>query len=36
MTGEQAAQVLKDYLWEYERKEILEYQNVYWFNIAER
>ena len=36
MTGTQAAQVLKDYLWEHERKEILEYDCVYWFNVAER
>ena len=36
MTGEEAFKILSPYLWEYEKTEILEFETIYFFNIAER
>lgn len=36
MTGQEAARVLHQYLWEYEKAEILDYEQVYFFNVQER
>jgi len=36
MQRDEAARVLAPYLWEIERREILEYDVIYFFNINER
>ncbi len=36
MPCEEAARLLALYLWEYEKKEILEFETIYFFNVAER
>ncbi len=36
MSGQEASKLFNNYLTEYEKKEILEYQNVYYFNVQER
>ena len=36
MTSQEAARVLAPYLWEYEKKEIFEYDTIYYFNVNER
>jgi hypothetical protein len=33
MSGTEAARVLNPYLWEFEKAEILEYEQIYYFNI---
>lgn len=36
MSGADAAKVFSQYLWEYEKTEILEYDYVYYFSVNER
>ena len=36
MSNQEAARVLAPYLWEYEKREIFEYETIYYFNINER
>jgi len=36
MTAEEASRVLAPYLWEVERREIFEYDTIYFFPVAER
>lgn len=36
MTGPDAAKFLGQYLWEYEKNEVLEHDTVYFFNVQER
>ena len=36
MPSSEAARVLAPYLWEYEKKEIEDFQTVYFFNVNER
>jgi hypothetical protein len=36
MTADEAFKVLNPYLWEIEKREIFEYQTIYFFNIEER
>ena len=36
MSSTEAARTLSHYLFETERQEILDYETVYYFNIAER
>lgn len=36
MSGEEASRLLAVYLWDYEKQEILEYENAYYFNVNER
>lgn len=36
MTGSEACKVLSNHLWEYEKTEILDFEQVYYFNISER
>lgn len=36
MQTTEAARLLAPYLWEYEKKEIAEYETVYFFNVNER
>ena len=36
MQTTEAVRLLAPYLWEYEKKEIAEYETVYFFNVNER
>ena len=36
MTPQDASRVLAPYLWEHEKKEIFEFETIYYFNIQER
>jgi hypothetical protein len=36
MTCQDAARILAPYLWEHEKKEIFEFDTIYYFNIQER
>lgn len=36
MSREDAVRLLAPYLWEYEKREILEYEVIYFFNVNER
>ncbi len=36
LSRDEAMRVLSPYMWEYEKKEIMEYDVVYFFNINER
>lgn len=36
MTGQDAIKIFNNYLTEFEKKEILDYQTIYYFNVQER
>ena len=36
MSAQEASRVLQPYLFEYEKKEILEFETIYYFNVQER
>lgn len=36
MNPQDASRVLAPYLWEHEKKEIFEFETIYYFNIQER
>ena len=36
MTGQDAAKFMGQYMWEYEKTEVLEHETVYFFNVQER
>ena len=36
MTPDEAAKVLAPYLWEIEKRELFEFDTIYFFNVQER
>lgn len=36
MSGLEASRVLAPHLWDYEKQEIQEFEQVYFFNVGER
>jgi hypothetical protein len=36
MSGAEALKILGPHFWDYEKSEILDYENVYFFNSSER